>query len=106
MESIKPDELIRAFLNGETDMRSGTKRNPGPLRIMNDKLICFQTVICERFGDKYIINPTFYSRQTNIAQNILLNLIPKERQILVSGVPFIYWGSLKDYIFKDNKCNI
>lgn len=102
MDAIKPDVLIRAFLDGATDMRTGTKKNPGPLRIMNDKLICFQTVICERFGDKFIINPAFYSRQTNIAQNILLSLIPKDRQILTIGVPFIYWGSLKDYIIKES----
>ena len=26
----------------------------------------------------------------------------KGRKTGYSGVPFIYWGSLKDYIFKDN----
>lgn len=98
MQSITPIELINAFLLGETNMRTGTRKNPGPLRIMNDKIICFETVICERCGDKYIVNPKFYSRQTAIAQNILLARIPKDKQILTSGVPFIYWGSLVEYI--------
>lgn len=98
MQSITPIELIDAFLLGEINMRTGTKKNPGPLRIMNDKIICFETVICERYGDKYIVNPKFYSRQTAIAQNILLERIPKDKQIMTSGVPFTYWGSLVEYI--------
>ena len=98
MQSITPIELIDAFLLGETDLRTGTKKNPGPLRIMNDKVICFETVICERYGEKYIVNPNFYSRQTAIAQNILLEQIPKDKQVLTSRVPFTYWGSLVEYI--------
>ena len=98
VKSITPSELIDAFLEGETDMRTGTKKNPGPLRIMNNKMICFETVICERYGDKYLVNPKFYSRQTAIAQNILSARIPEEKQILTSGVPFTYWGSLEEYI--------
>lgn len=100
MQSITPIELINAFLLGETDMRTGTKKNPGLLRIMNDKVICFETVICERYGDKYIVNPNFYSRQTAIAQNILLEQIPKDKQVLTSRVPFTYWGSLVRYIIE------
>ena len=65
---------------------------------MNDKLICFETVICERYGDKYIINKQFYSRQTAIAQDMLVKLIPKEKALLVSNVPFVYWGSLAEYL--------
>ena len=98
MKSITPTELVDAFLLGETNLRTGTKKNPGPLRIMNDKMICFETVICERYQNKYIINPKFYSRQTAIAQDILLARIPKDKQILTSGVPFTYWGSLEEYI--------
>ncbi|MBQ5655992.1 MAG: hypothetical protein IIV14_00980 [Bacteroidaceae bacterium] len=98
MKSITPTELVDAFLSGETNMRTGTKKNPGPLRIMNDKMICFETVICERYQNKYIVNPKFYSRQTAIAQDILLTRIPKDKQILTSGVPFTYWGSLEEYI--------
>ena len=98
MESINPTTLIEAFLAGETNMRTWTRSKPGPLRIMNDKVISFETVICERYGDKYIINPRFYSKQTAIAQNILLSLIPEEKQILAKDVPFIYWGSLEEYI--------
>ena len=98
MKSINPTELVDAFLLGETNLRTGTKKNPGPLRIMNDKMICFETVICERYQNKYIVNPKFYSRQTAIAQNILLARIPKDKQILTSGVPFTYWGSLEEYI--------
>ena len=98
MKFITPDELVDAFLAGETNMRTWTKQRPGPLRIMNDKMICFETVICERYGDKYIVNPEFYSRQTEIAQTLLLKRIPEDRQIRVYGVPFIFWGSLVDYI--------
>lgn len=98
MKLITPSELIDAFLAGETNMRTWTKQKPGPLRIMNDKIICFETVICERYGDSYIINPKFYSRQTEIAQKILLARIPKEKQILTKDVPFTYWGSLTEYI--------
>lgn len=98
MKSITPTELVDAFLLGETNLRTGTKKNPGPLRIINDKMICFETVICERYQNKYIVNPKFYSRQTAIAQDILLARIPKDKQILTSGVPFTYWGSLEEYI--------
>ena len=98
MKFITPSELIDAFLVGETCMRTWTKHKPGPLRIMNNKLICFETVICERYGEKYIVNVTFNSRQTEIAQNLLLQRIPTEKQIHVCGVPFVYWGSLTDYI--------
>lgn len=102
MKSITPGELVDAFLSGETNMRTWTKARPGPLRIMNDKIICFETVICERYGDYYIVNPKFYSRQTEIAQKILLARIPKEKQILTKDVPFIYWGSLTEYIQREN----
>lgn len=98
MKSITPGELVDAFLAGETDMRTWTKARPGPLRIMNDKIICFETVICERYCGKYIINSQFYSRQTEIVQRILLDRIPSDKQILVKGVPFVYWGSLAEYI--------
>lgn len=98
MKSITPNELIEAFLAGETNMRTWTAHRPGPLRIMNDKIICFETVICERYGDRYIVNPKFYSRQTAIAQNILLTRIPREKQVLTEDVPFTYWGSLTEYI--------
>lgn len=98
MKSITPGELVDAFLAGETNMRTWTKARPGPLRIMNDKIICFETVICERYSGKYIINSQFYSRQTEIAQRILLDRIPSDKQILVNGVPFVYWGSLAEYI--------
>lgn len=57
---------------------------------MNDKMICFETVICERYGDKYIINLNFYSKQTEIAQNLLLQRISYEEQIRVYDVPFIF----------------
>ena len=101
MRFITPSELVDAFLEGETNMRTWTKHKPGPLRIINDKMICFETVICERHGEYYIINPGFYSRQTQIAQDLLLQRIPKEKQLYVYGVPFIYWGSLVDYLKKD-----
>lgn len=100
MKTITPSELIDAFLSGETNMRTWTKQRPGPLRIMNDKVICFETVICERYGEYYILNTAFYSRQTAIAQEILLSRIPKEKQIFTQGVPFVYWGSLINYIQK------
>ena len=100
MKFITPSELVNAFLAGETNMRTWTKQKPGPLRIINDKIICFETVICERFGEKYLVNARFYSKQTEIAQNLLLQRIPKEKQIHVHDVPYIYWGSLADYIEK------
>ena len=98
MKFITPLELVDAFLMGETNLRTWTKHKPGPLRIMNDKMICFETVICERYGDRYIVNPEFYSRQTEIAQNILFAKIPHEKIVIARGVPFIYWGSLVEYI--------
>ena len=70
---------------------------------MNDKMICFETVICERYGDKYIINLNFYSKQTEIAQNLLLQRISYEEQIRVYDVPFIFQGSLADCIERDNE---
>ena len=102
MKFITPGELIDAFLAGETNMRTWTKQKPGPLCIMNNKIICFETVICERYGEFYIINPQFYSRQTEIAQRLLLTRIPKEKQIFTKDVPFVYWGSLTEYLQKQN----
>lgn len=104
MKFVTPDNLIDAFLAGKTSMRTWTTRKPGPLRIVNDKIISFETVICERFGDFYIVNPRFYFKQTEIAQNILLARIPKEKQILTKDVPFVYRGSLTEYIQRDNTC--
>lgn len=98
MEHITARKLIHAFFEGETSMRTGTRAKPGPLRIMNNKLISFETVICERYGDDYIVNPTFYSKQTEYAQKILMSEIPIEKQIWATGVPFTYWGSLVSYI--------
>lgn len=101
MKSVTIDELIDAFLSGQTHLQTGTLQKPGELKIINDKLISFETVICERHEGKFLINTGFYSRKTEIAQSALLKKIPKDKQIVIGATPFQYWGSLSEYLNKD-----
>ena len=64
-------DVVQAFMNGED--RPKTKN----LRIENNKLVNYGTVIAERSNnlDRFVVNVTKYSQSTTTIQNMLLREI-------------------------------
>ena len=87
-------ELIANFLEGSTEGNSAT----GTLKIREDQLIHYYTPIMERYTDKMIINVSRYSLVTGRLQKQILEIVPKDVQVIVKRVPENYKGSLKDFI--------
>ncbi len=96
--TINFKQLIDMFISGETHAISGTERNPGTLKIVNNQLLHYSTPILERYNDKYILNVTRYSIQTGQVQKKIKEAIPEENRISVKQVPSGKPLSLKDYI--------
>ena len=96
--NITSKTLIESFLNGATDGISGSRSNPGNLKIVEDKLFHYNTVIAERCGDKILVNYTRYSVQTGRVQKILKELVPEDKFVQLMHVPIEYRESLKKYI--------
>lgn len=90
-------ELILAFLNGEDDAFSGTSSFLSNTKIKGDTLFHYSTPILQRADDKFIINTTKYSIQTDRLQKQILSIVPQEKQILISGVELDYKGKLSDF---------
>lgn len=90
--------IIDAFIDGETDIVSGTKSSPGNLKVIENQLIHYNTPIAERYNDKFIVNITRYSIQTGQVQKKIKESISEEKLIFVKRVPSDMKGSLKDYI--------
>ncbi len=96
--NINFKQLIDMFVDGETNAVSGTERNPGTLKIVNNQLLHYSTPILERYNNKYILNVTRYSIQTGQVQKKIKEAIPEEKRISVKQVPSGKPLSLKDYI--------
>ena len=91
--------LIDSFLDGATEGVTGTKSNPGNLRIINNQLIHYQTPIAERIDNyRIIVNLSQYSIQTGNVQKQLKQALDEKPYIAVKKVPRDYKGSLKDFI--------
>lgn len=61
--AVTIQQLIDEFISGKDEGITGTKTNPGNLKIVNGQLIHYQTPIAERVGDRFLINLTRYSIQ-------------------------------------------
>lgn len=77
-------ELIKYFIEGGTE---GFSNGAGNLKIYNNILVHFNTVIAERQNKKIIINMTRYSVVTGRIQKILLSLTDDENRIIVTKIP-------------------
>ena len=88
-------ELIECFIDGATEGISAT----GTLKIIGKQLIHYKTVIAERNDDNnIIINVSRYSLATGQLQKQILNIVPKEKTILVKKVPVNYNDSLTSFM--------
>ena len=84
--------LIEKFISGSMDGMVGN------LKIQNNYLIHFDTVILERSNEKFIINFTRYSIQTARLQNQIKSLIPQNQIYkIVVKVPVNHRLSIKDF---------
>ena len=100
--TLTSQNIIDMFVSGETNAVSGTKYNPGNVRIKNNQIFHYETPILERTGDKYIFNLSRYSLQTSMIQKKIRETINSDRLIVVNGVPKGFEGSLKEYINKED----
>lgn len=91
-------DIIELFKNGETSAISGTKSNPGNVKISGDKLIHYRTPMLERYENGYIFNMSRYSVQTGRLQNHIKELIPEDLLVTVTRVPSEYKDSLADFL--------
>lgn len=98
MATLTSIDLIKAFLDGEKEGRSGSKTVPGNLCIKGEQLMHYKTPIAERYEDKIIINSTRYSMATGKIQKKLKEMVEPEKSIIVGRIPSNTKLSLKDYI--------
>ena len=84
-------ELVGEFISGASSGMSGGQAN---LKISESKLIHYETIIAERYNDKFIVNVTYYSIETGRLQKIILDLIPGNLLVKVKGIPQGYMDSL------------
>ena len=96
--AITFQQLIDAFLSGETKGVSGSQSNPGTLKISGNQLIHYSTPIAERHNDKIILNVSRYSLQTGQLQKKLKASIQEDIRIDVKRVPSDVAVSLSNYI--------
>ena len=89
-------DVIQALVDGATEGVSAT----GTLKIRGEQLIHYDTPIAERYKDKIIVNMTRYSLATGKLQKQMKELIPIEKQIIISHVEMRYKGSLADFVSK------
>lgn len=78
---MKQQELVEAFINGET---AGTAKS---LSIEGMQLIHYNTAIAERIGEKIILNYTRYSLATGKVQKMITDAVDPSRLVYVSSVP-------------------
>lgn len=91
-------QLIEAFLNGETEGITGTANNPGTLKIRGNQLIHYETPILERYKNKYIFNVTRYSLITGQVQKKIKAMVDEKNRIDIKQVPSNINSSLSEYI--------
>lgn len=89
---MKQQELVEAFINGET---TGTAKS---LSIDGLQLIHYNTAIAERMGETIILNYTRYSLATGKVQKMITDAVDQSRLVYVSGVPSDTRCSLVTYL--------
>ena len=89
---MKQQELVEAFINGET---AGTVKS---LSIDGEQLIHYNTAIAERMGEKIILNYTRYSLATGKVQKMITDALDPSKLVHVSSVPSDTRSSLVTYL--------
>ena len=90
-------EMITAFIPGATEGYTGSKNNPGNLKIAGDRLIHYDTTIMERTSNGFILNLTHYSIQTGRLQKMIKGTVPESDYVAVYRVPRDYKGSMIEF---------
>lgn len=98
--SVNFEKVIKAFMGGADESHEHSISSTKTLKIVGDKLINYQTVILQRYNEKYLFNYTRYSLPTGMLQKQILSLIPEDIIIRVYNVPINYSGSLSSYIVR------
>jgi hypothetical protein len=93
MSDITQEVLITNFIAGDT---SELRDKGGNLKINENQLIHYRTVIFERYGDKFILNNTRYSVVTGRIQKLIMEKVPKKELMVVKMIPKEYCGLLSD----------
>lgn len=88
-------KLIEMFKDGVT---TGVSTGGMNLKICGDKLIHFDTVIAERYKEKFILNNSRYSLVTGTLQKKIKKIIGEENLIMVTKIERDYNGSLVPFI--------
>lgn len=89
---MKQQELVEAFINGET---TGTAKS---LSIDGMQLIHYNTAIAEHMGEKIVLNYTRYSLATGKVQKMITDAVDPGRLVYVSSVPSDTRSSLVAYL--------
>lgn len=100
MKYYKPyTEIFQAFLNGETEGRSGSPDKPVKHIILGDQLHYLGNPILERCGDgSYILNMTRYDLKTLHTQRHLKEIeLTGVKYRIALNVPKGYQGSLAPF---------
>lgn len=95
--SLNFQQLIDKFIVGESLDIANTKGN---LKIVDNKLIHFRTIIAERYNSKIIVNLSRYSPETDRIQKMLLNSVSSDLIIKVKNISIGYRDSLIHEISK------
>ena len=91
-------DILNDFFSGACEGISGSKSNPGNLKICGDQVIHFNTPILERYNNKYLLNMTRYSIQTGRLQKLIMEILNEEQYDIVLKVPMDSKESLNKYI--------
>lgn len=89
------EQIVKIFLEGA---REGASSGAGNLKIRENCLIHYRTVISERYDDKFILNVTRYSIATGRIQKMLRENIPEVQLLTAHKVPEGTNSSLVPYI--------
>lgn len=91
------DELINDFLQGKTSGTNGSEKKPGNIKIVDDKLLHYETALLQRKSDYYVLNYSRYSRTTGVLQNKLKEKIKNYEYKVVTKIPRGYCDDLENY---------
>ena len=95
--AISIKDLIDSFIAGAETGHTGSRSCPGNLKISENKLIHYNTVIAERVDSQLYVNLSQYSVQTGYVQKQLKEALSGKDYIVVKKVNRDYNGSLKAF---------
>ena len=88
------EQLVKEFLSGAT---GGICGGAGNLKILDNKLIHYQTVIAERVDGKVFLNMTRYSVVTGRIQKMVQTSVEQDNLVEVKRVQEGYKNSLQNF---------